>query len=179
MIALSTPVGVPQEEHIMSKKGSADDKRVRSQTTKDQNTVAEGSLRGVAPGAVQKGSANVQSATEEQQGASLRDRGSLQGSLDDDVGSSRGGEGAQQAGWSARQKAVRNEARADEDREAAPQQSGYGGLEQKQHAGSQESATGPSGNRQSGGADNQQRQGSPDESPSDAGSRRTDKIQSR
>lgn len=167
----------------MSKKGSADDKRVRSQTTTNLNTVAEGSMQTRAPGAVQKGSANVQSASEEQQGASLRDRGSLQGTpqgtAEENVGSSRGGEGAQQAGWSARQKAIRNEARADEDREAAPQQSGYGGLEQKQRAGSQESPTGPSGNRQSGAADNQQRQGNPDEQPSDAGSRRTDKIQQR
>lgn len=163
----------------MSKKGSSDDKRVRSQTTKDQNTVAEGSLQGVAPGAVQKGGANVQSASEEQQGGSLRDRGSLQGSVDENVGSSRGGEGAQQAGWSARQKAMREEARSDEDRDAASRQSGHGGLEQKQHAGSQESPTGPSGNRQSGAANNQQRQGNPGEAPSDAGSQRTDKIQQR
>ena len=167
----------------MSKKGSVDDKRVRSQSTTNLNTVAEGSMETRAPGAVQKGSANVQSASEEQQGTSLRDRGSLQGTLQDNgeenVGSSRGGEGAQQAGWSARQKAMRNEARADEDREAAPQQSGYGGLEQKQHAGSQESATGPSGNRQSGVANNQQRQGNPGEAPSDAGSRHTDEIQQR
>ncbi|MBB3224202.1 hypothetical protein [Pseudoduganella umbonata] len=163
----------------MSKKGSADDKRVRSQTTTNLNTVAEESLQSRAPGAVQKGSANVQSASVEEQGTSLRSRGSLQGTLDDNVGSSRGGEGAQQAGWSARQKAVRNEARADEDREAAPQQSGYGGLEQKQHAGSQESPTGPSGNRQSGAANNQQRQGNPGEEPSDAGSSHTDNIQQR
>lgn len=163
----------------MSKKGSPDDKRVRSQTTKDQNTVAEGSLQGVAPGAVPQGSANVQSASEEQQGTSLRDRGSLQGMPDEDAGGSRGGEGAQQAGWSARQQAMRNEARADEDREAAPRQSGRGGLEQKQHAGSQESPTGPSGNRQSGEASNQQRQGDPGEARADAGSRPTDKIQQR
>ncbi|WBS04552.1 hypothetical protein OU994_09855 [Pseudoduganella sp. SL102] len=163
----------------MSKKGSPDDKRVRSQTTKDQNTVAEGSLQGVAPGAVAQGGANVQSASEEQQGTSLRDRGSMQGMPDEEVGSSRGGEGAQQAGWSARQKAMREEARADEDRAAAPRQSGHGGLEQKQRAGSQESPTGPSGNRQSGDANNQQRQGNPGEAPSDAGSRPTDKIQQR
>lgn len=163
----------------MSSKGSADDKRVRSQTTTNQNTVAEGSQQTRAPGAVQKGGANVQSASEEQQGTSLRDRGSLQGTLDDGVGSERGGAGAQQAGWSARQKAMRNEARADEDRAAAPQQSGHGGLEQKQHAGSQESATGPSGNRQSGLANDQQRQGNPGESSADAGSIDTDKIQQR
>ncbi|WP_229487736.1 hypothetical protein [Pseudoduganella lutea] len=163
----------------MSKKDSPDDKRVRSQTTKDQNTVAEGSLQGVAPGTVQGGGANVQSASAEQQGTSLRDRGELQGKPDENVGSSRGGEGAQQAGWSARQQAVRNEAQSDEDREAAPRQSGRGGLEQKQRAGSQESPTGPSGNRQSGDANNQQRQGSPSEAPSDSGSRGTDKIQQR
>lgn len=163
----------------MSKQGSPDDKRVRSQTTRDQNTVAEGSLQGVAPGAVAQGGANVQSASAEQQGGSLRDRGSLQGKPDEDVGSSRGGEGAQQAGWSARQQAVRNEARAGEDRDAAPRQSGHGGLEQDQHAGSQGSPTGPSGNRQSGNAGNQQRQGNAGEAPSDAGSRGTDKMQQR
>lgn len=162
----------------MSRKDSADDKRVRSQTKTNLNTVAEGSLQTRAPGAAQKGSANVQSASEEQQGASLRDRGSLQGSVESG-GSERGGAGAQQAGWSARQQAVRNEARAGEDRAGAPQQSGRGGLEQQQRAGSQESPTGPAGNRQSGAANNQQRQGNPGEAPSDAGSRPTDKIQQR
>jgi hypothetical protein len=163
----------------MSQKNSPDDKRVRSQTHTKQQTVSEDSTTTRAPGAVQRGGANVQSATNEQQGGSLRDRGSLQGSVDEGVGPDRGGAGAQQAGWSARQKADRNEARADEDRDALPRQSGYGGLEQKQHAGSQESATGPSGNRQSGHADDRQRQGSPAAEPSDSGSRKTDKIQQR
>lgn len=163
----------------MSQKGSSDDKRVRSQTHTKQQTVNDDSLATQAPGAVQKGGANVQSANVEQEGTSLRDRGSLQGTLDDNVGSDRGGAGAQQAGWSARQKAMREEARSDEAREGASQQSGYGGLEQKQHAGSQESPTGPSGNQQSGKADDQQRQGSPAEARADSGSHHTDKTPQR
>jgi hypothetical protein len=141
--------------------------------------VNDDSLAAQAPGAVQKGGANVQSASVEQEGAPLRDRGSLQGAPDGDVGTGRGGAGAQQAGWSARQKAMREEARSDEGRAASAQQSGYGGLEQKQHAGAQESATGPSGHRQSGNAGNQQRQGSPAEAPSDSGSRHTEKTPQR
>ncbi|MFL6674431.1 MAG: hypothetical protein ACJ8LG_14200 [Massilia sp.] len=81
--------------------------------------------------------------------------------------------GSQQGGWSSRQKAQRMIARAEEDRLGEPQQSGYGGLEQKQHAGSQESVIGPPGSEQSGAADARQRQGAPDQPPSDSGSRRT------
>lgn len=61
----------------------------------------------------------------------------------------RGGPGTQQAGWSARQQAQRMQARAEEARQGLPQQSGYGGAEQKQHAGSQESPIGPAGSEQS------------------------------
>jgi hypothetical protein len=113
--------------------------------------VAENSQWAKAPGAQQAGSANVQSANMEEQGAVLRDRGSLQtGSGDTDVGSERGGAGAQQAGWSSRQQAERMQARGEEERLGQPQQSGYGGMEQYQHAGSQESPVGPPGSQQSG-----------------------------
>lgn len=87
-------------------------------------TVAEGSQQPRAPGWVAPGSANVQSANIEQQGAALRSRGSLQGGGNDvDVGSQRG---------SARQSGQRLQARGEEDRLNASRQSGYGGLEQQQ-----------------------------------------------
>jgi len=60
----------------------------------------------------------------------------------------RGEPGAQQTGWSSRQQAERLEARAEELRTGQPQQSGYGGLEQNQRAGSEESPTGPPRERQ-------------------------------
>lgn len=103
--------------------------------------VAEGSQQPRAPGWVAPGSANVQSANIEQMGAALRSRGSLQGGLDN-VGTQRGGAGAQQAGWSARQSAQRMQARGEEDRLNASRQSGYGGMEQQQKGGSLESPTG-------------------------------------
>jgi len=114
-------------------------------------TVAGDSMQAKPPGVQQAGGANVQSATAEEGGGALRDRGNLQtGSGGDDGGSERGGAGAQKSGLSARQQGERNEARADEEREGEPQQSGYGGLEQKQRAGSQESPVGSPGSRQSG-----------------------------
>lgn len=121
-------------------------------------TVAGDSMQSKPPGVQQAGSANVQSATAEEEGGALRDRGNLQtGAGGDDGGNARGGAGAQKSGFSARQQGERNEARAAEDREGEPQQSGYGGLEQKQRAGSEESPVGPPGSRQSGGtADGQQ-----------------------
>lgn len=116
-------------------------------------TVAEGSQQPRAPGWVAPGGASVQSANIEQQGAALRARGSLQGGsggADANVGTQRGGGGAQQAGWSARQSAQRMQARGEEDRLNASRQSGYGGMEQQQKAGSQESPTGPAGSLQTG-----------------------------
>ncbi|AVR96045.1 hypothetical protein C9I28_10160 [Pseudoduganella armeniaca] len=123
------------------------------------------------PGVVERSDASVQSASVEQGGASMRDRGSMQGTGQDDVGSARGGAGAQQAGWSARQQAQQSEARAEEDRQGLPQESGHGGLEQKQRAGSQESPLGPPGSRQSGSASNAQRQDHPAQSRTDSGSK--------
>lgn len=137
----------------MTKQKGPDNVRARGIAKEKTMTVAEGSQQPRAPGWVAPGGASVQSANIEQQGAALRARGSLQGggSGDANVGTQRGGGGAQQAGWSARQSAQRMQARGEEDRLNASRQSGYGGMEQKQHAGSQESPTGPSGSMQSGG----------------------------
>lgn len=136
----------------MTKQKGPDSVRARGIAKEKIVPVAEGSLQPRAPGWVAPGGANVQSANIEQQGAALRSRGSLQGggAGDANVGSQRGGGGAQQAGWSARQSAQRMQARGEEDRTNAPRQSGYGGMEQQQKAGSQESPTGPSGSLQTG-----------------------------
>ena len=137
----------------MTKQKGPDSVRARGIAKEKTMTVAEGSQQPRAPGWVAPGGASVQSANIEQQGAALRARGSLQGGGgggDANVGSQRGGGGAQQAGWSARQSAQRVQARGVEDRLNASRQSGYGGMEQQQKAGSQESPTGPSGSLQSG-----------------------------
>jgi hypothetical protein len=65
-----------------------------------------------------------------------------------DEAGERGGPGSQQTGWSSRQQAERIVARGEESRLGMPQQSGYGGAEQDQHAGSQESPTGPPSSQQ-------------------------------
>jgi hypothetical protein len=129
-----------QEDHMSKQKGPDTARGVAKEKTV---TVAEGSQQPRAPGWVAPGSANVQSANIEQQGAALRSRGSLQGGLDNaNVGSQRGGAGGQQAGWSARQSAQRMQARGEEDRLNASRQSGYGGMEQEQKGGSLASPTG-------------------------------------
>ena len=159
----------------MTKQKGPDSVRARGIAKEKIVPVANGSLQPRAPGWVAPGGANVQSANVEQQGAALRARGSLQGggAGDANVGNQRGGAGAQQAGWSARQSAQRMQARGEEDRLNASRQSGYGGMEQKQHAGSQESVTGPAGSMQSGGAP---RQGDPTAQPaSDMVSRKSKK----
>ena len=125
----------------MTKQKGPDTNRARGIAKEKTMTVAEGSQQPRAPGWVAPGSANVQSANIEQQGAALRSRGSLQGGVDHQ-GSQRGGAGAQQAGWSARQSAQRMQARGEEDRLNASRQSGYGGMEQQQKGGSLESPTG-------------------------------------
>jgi hypothetical protein len=135
----------------MTKQKGPDSVRARGIAKEKTVTVAEGSLQPRAPGWVAPGSANVQSANIEQQGAALRSRGSLQGNGGgQNVGSQRGGGGAQQAGWSARQSAQRVQARGEEDRTNASRQSGYGGMEQQQKGGSRESPTGSQGSMQSG-----------------------------
>ncbi|GGZ09643.1 hypothetical protein ACFFTM_04195 [Pseudoduganella plicata] len=132
-------------------------------------TVAGASMQSKAPGAQQAGSANVQSATAEEGGGTLRDRGNLQaGSGGDDGGSARGGAGAQKSGFSARQQGERNAVRAEQERKGGAQQSGYGGLEQKRRAGSAESPAGPQFSRQAGGAVNVQQT---DRARSDPGSK--------
>jgi hypothetical protein len=125
----------------MTKQKGPDSVRARGIAKEKTVPVANGSQQPRAPGWVAPGSANVQSANIEQQGAALRARGSLQGNGmgDQNVGSQRGGGGAQQAGWSARQSAQRMQARGEEDRLNASRQSGYGGMEQKQTSGSQSS----------------------------------------
>ena len=152
----------------MSSKGkSPDDKAKRAQTKTNIQSVSPDSLQTQAPGAVQRGSANVQSVSAEEQGSTARDRGSLPDSPDAE---------AQQQGWSARQQADRNEARNEELRNASPQQSGYGGKEQKQRAGAQESVNAPQGSEQSA---RPERPGSRDDPPSDAGSRHTERTTQR
>jgi hypothetical protein len=126
------------QEDTMSKQKGPDTTHSRGIAKEKTVTVAADSQQPRAPGWVAPGSANVQSANIEQLGASLRARGSLQGGLENpNVGSQRGGAGAQQAGWSARQSAQRMQARGEEDRLNASRQSGYGGMES------------PSGSRQS------------------------------
>lgn len=131
-----------------SKRKDNPDKRTGRVAREKGNTVSPDSLQTRAPGAVQRGSANVQSANREAGTVPIR------GTRQDVYGASeegeRGGPGVQQAGWSSRQQAQRMEARAEEARRGEPQQSGYGGAEQEQHAGSQESSSGPAGSRQSG-----------------------------
>jgi len=127
----------------MTKQKGPDATRARGIAKEKIVPVAEGSQQPRAPGWVAPGSANVQSANIEQLGAALRSRGTLQGGPDNaNVGSQRGGAGAQQAGWSARQSAQRMQARGEEDRLNASRQSGYGGMEQQQKGGSLESPTG-------------------------------------
>jgi hypothetical protein len=122
----------------MSSKKQKIPKKVSEQTrsiSKEKRIpVAEDSLQTKPPGA----------------GPGARQAGTIGGGLhvgesDDGI---RGGAGAQQGGWSARQQAERIEARAEEVRLGQPQQSGYGGLEQDQHAGSEESPVGPPRERQ-------------------------------
>jgi hypothetical protein len=140
MILLSAQPPAQLMEDQMSKPKGPDSTRSRGIAKEKIVPVAEGSQQPRAPGWVAPGSANVQSANLEQQGAALRARGSLQGSVDANLGTQRGGPGAQQAGWSARQSAQRMQARGEEDRLNASRQSGYGGMGQQ--GGSLESSTG-------------------------------------
>ena len=137
----------------MTKQKGPDTVRARGIAKEKTVPVANGSQQPRAPGWVSPGSANVQSANVEQQGAALRSRGSLQGNGmgDQNVGSQRGGGGAQQAGWSARQSAQRMQARGEEDRMNASRQSGYGGMEQQQATASrqQEQLQNPASDRSS------------------------------
>ena len=115
--------------------------------------VAEGSLQSRAPGAVMPG------------GPESPFPMAHTGSQQSDLGrNSRGGAGGSQGGgWSARQRGQRMQAQAEQDRLGNSQQSGQGGLEQVQQAGSQQSDSGLGGSRGL--------QGHPDQSPSDYASK--------
>jgi len=138
------------------------DNRARGIAKPKSITVAEGSLQGRAPGYVMPGGfdtpfpkAFTGSMQSEQNGRGQRS-----------------GAGIQHAGWSARQQAQRMQARGEQDRLGQVQQSGAG-MEQYQHAGSQQSATGPDNSRQNGSAsEGKRRQGRPDEPPTDSVSKR-------
>ncbi len=124
----------------------------RSVSREKMVPVAEGSQQGKAPGAVAASAPNSQSWTpnSEQGTAGNSQSGSL-GAQQQTVGGDpdRGrGVASQGGGWSARQKGQRMQARAEEERLGMSQQSGYGGLEQDQRAGSQESAGGPAASKQ-------------------------------
>ena len=115
-------------------------------------TVAEGSLQSRAPGAVMRGGPDTP--------FPIANSGSQQSDLNR---GSRGGAGAQNNGWSARQRGERMQAQAEQNRLGEVQQSGQGGIEQYQHAGSQQSDSGKGGM--------QGLQGNPDLPASDFGSK--------
>lgn len=100
-------------------------------------SVAEGSLQSRAPGAVMRGGPESP--------FPVAHTGSQQSDLGrnarDGVGGSQGG------GWSARQRGQRMQAQAEMNRVGEIQQSGQGGMEQSQHAGSQQSDSGQGGAR--------------------------------
>ncbi|QNA87863.1 hypothetical protein G4G28_04180 [Massilia sp. Dwa41.01b] len=145
----------------------------RSMAREKMVPVAEGSQQGRAPGAVAASAPNSQSWTpnsEQRPSGNMQsenlsaDQASVGGQRD----RGRGGVGTRGGGWSARQKGQRMQARAEEDRLGMSQQSGYGGLEQNQRAGSQESPAGP-GSRQSGDQGSENR-GHPEQPASSYGS---------
>lgn len=92
--------------------------------------VAEGSLQSKTPGGGPGPRGNEQNSLT---------RGSRQSGNLASQGGQYGGIASQQPRFSARQQAQRMQARAEEDRLGEGRQSGWGGLEQYQHAGSQQS----------------------------------------
>ena len=139
------------------------DNRARGIAKPKTLTVAEGSLQSRAPGYVMPG------------GFDTPFPKAFTGSMQSDTAGrgQRAGAGAQTGGWSARQQAQRMQARGEQDRLGQSQQSGSGGIEQYQQAGSQESPTGPANALQNGsGSDRQQRQGHPSEPSTHSGSKR-------
>lgn len=114
-------------------------------------TVAEGSMQTRAPGAVMPG------------GPESPFRMASTGSQQSDINgrSQRGGAGGVHQGWSARQRGERMQAQAEQDRLGEVQRSGQGGIEQYQHAGSQQSDSGQGGGKGL--------QGSPERPASDSG----------
>jgi hypothetical protein len=94
--------------------------------------VAEGSLQSKTPGGGPGPRGNEQNSL---------NRGARQAANLSSQGGQYGGIASQQPRFSARQQAQRMQARAEEDRRGEAQQSGWGGVEQYQHAGSQETST--------------------------------------
>ena len=115
-------------------------------------TVAEGSLQSRAPGAVMRGGPDTP--------FPIGNGGSQQSDLNR---GQRSGAGAQASGWSARQRGERMQAQAEQNRLGEVQRSGQGGIEQSQHAGSQQSDSGQGGAKG--------RQGNPDSPSSDSGNK--------
>lgn len=95
-------------------------------------TVAEGSMQTRAPGAVMPGGPESP--------FPIAHTGSQQSDT-----SGRGGAGSVRQGWSARQRGLRMQAQGEQDRLGEAPQSGVGGIEQYQHAGSQQSDSGMGG----------------------------------
>jgi hypothetical protein len=115
--------------------------------------VAEGSMQTRAPGAVMRGGPESP--------FPMARTGSQQS--DTNGRGQRGGAGSVHQGWSARQRGQRMQAQAEQNRMGEAQQSGQGGIEQYQHAGSQQSDSGMGGAKGL--------QGRPDQPPSDFGSK--------
>lgn len=132
------------------------------------NSKQKGQGTGKGEGAAKEKTITVDDDSQQAQapGSVSADRGNQQAVTQDDGIGERGGVGAQQTGWSARQSAERLRARREEERLGESRQSGYGGAEQSQRAGSQESPTGPARSQQSSAG---QGQGNPGEPPSDYG----------
>lgn len=99
----------------MGKQKGPDSTRARGIAKEKTVTVAPDSQQPRAPGWVAQGGASVQSANVEEGGAALRARGSLQGGAGNS-GNTDDRTSGQQAGWSARQGALRVQARGEEDR---------------------------------------------------------------
>jgi hypothetical protein len=98
--------------------------------------VAEGSLQSKTPGGGPGPRGNEQFSL---------NRGSRQAGNMASQGGQYGGVASQQPRFSARQQAQRMQARAEEERRGEAQQSGWGGVEQYQHSGAQQSPVAKSG----------------------------------
>ena len=101
--------------------------QTRPRSRQKSNPIAADSLMGRAPGSAPLDTRNEQSARQPLPGVSNE--------------GTRGGTATQQTGWGARQQAVRLSSRAQAESRGESQQSGYGGVEQKQHAGNLQADT--------------------------------------
>jgi hypothetical protein len=109
------------------------------------NSKQQGQGAGKGEGVAKEKTISVDDDSQQAQapGAVSPERGNQQSAREADGVGERGGVGAQQTGWSARQSVERLRARREEERLGQSRQSGYGGAEQSQRAGAQESPTGP------------------------------------